>query len=133
MADEKYIFAFEVVTNEELYNNFTSCIGCDCAYCEAECLTHKKPIPRQEAIERMAKALCGANEECTRCPCQGISCKIYLEDEGYISDAEVALNALLDTPTLEERVEEICKNNPGIPDYDEFYKSLKEADNGGKN
>lgn len=53
-------------------------------------------LTRQEAIERIAKALCGINEECTRCPLKGISCKIYLEDEGYMSDAKVALNALLE-------------------------------------
>lgn len=54
-------------------------------------------MTRQEAIERMAKAMCHRFAEgCEECKSCGLSCKDYLETEGYMSDAEAALNALLE-------------------------------------
>jgi hypothetical protein len=92
MAKEKYIFAFEVDTNEDLYNNFTPCIGCDCAYCEDECLTHKKPMPRKEVIECMSLAM--HNEEIKR-SIKDVPCD-------YRNLAEAALNAIVSIIQQEE-------------------------------
>ena len=54
---------------------------------------------RQEAIERMAKALCITyGEDCETCRFNGNEkgCKRYLEFRNYIAMAEAALNALLE-------------------------------------
>lgn len=80
-------------------------------------------LTRQEAIERMAKGMFTVNWN-GRYSWDNTD---YVAKKHFIAWAEVALNALLDKPTIEERVEEITKNNPGIPDYDKFYKALKEG------
>ena len=59
-----------------------------------------KVLPtRQEAIEKMAKAICRTyGEDCETCRFNGNekSCKRYLEFQNYIAMAEAALNALLE-------------------------------------
>ena len=66
---------------------------------EMHCCSCAISIPRSEAIERMAKALCRAyGEDCETCRFNGNEkgCKRYLEFRTYITMAESALNALLE-------------------------------------
>ena len=72
-------------------------IKCDSAQFD-KCTTKlSNGLSCQEAIERMAKAICHRFAEgCEECKSCGLSCKDYLETEGYMSDAEAALNALLE-------------------------------------
>ena len=54
---------------------------------------------RQDAIERMAKAICRTyGEDCETCRFNGNEkgCKRYLEFQNYIAMAEAALNELLE-------------------------------------
>ena len=56
-------------------------------------------LTREQAIEKMAKALCRTyREDCETCRFNGNEkgCKRYLEFRNYIAMAEAALNALLD-------------------------------------
>lgn len=56
-------------------------------------------MTRQEAINRMAKALCRTyGEDCETCRFNGNEkgCKRYLEFQNYIAMAEAALNELLE-------------------------------------
>ena len=66
---------------------------------EMHCCSCAISIPRSEAIERMAKALCRTyGEDCETCRFNGNEkgCKRYLEFRNYIAMAEAALNALLE-------------------------------------
>lgn len=54
-------------------------------------------MSRQEAIERIAKAICAGDcENCSDGPMGGHDCIRWLEDCGKIAKAEAALNALLE-------------------------------------
>lgn len=114
------------------FKKWKGCEEDDFIHCEKKELIG---LSRQEAIERMAKAMCRKDEGLASCnECQRPkSCKHLIWQDFWGVAAEAALNALLSKHTLEERAEELVKNNAGIPDYDEFYKAIKEADNGGKN
>lgn len=68
----------------------------DCQVCEKD-LRYDGGITRQEAIERIAKAICAGDcENCSDGPMGGPDCIRWLEDCGKIAKAEAALNALLE-------------------------------------
>lgn len=97
MAEKKYLFVFEVDNKEDLKDALPDCNGCICWPCDEHCVGRKEAISRKEAIERMAKAMCHRFAEgCDECKSCGLSCEDYLETEGYMYDAEAALNALLE-------------------------------------
>jgi hypothetical protein len=53
MAEEKYIFAFEVDNKDDLKDNLPECNGCVCFPCDETCIGRKKAISRQEAIKKI--------------------------------------------------------------------------------
>lgn len=54
---EEFLFVMQVEENDELRNITPYCNGCTFYPCDKECINRKKPITRQEAINRMAKAI----------------------------------------------------------------------------
>lgn len=95
MAEKKYLFVFEVDNKEDLKDNLPDCNGCTCWPCDEHCIGRKKVISRQEAIERMAKAMCHSPyESCESCMGQKKKqvCKQALK--GMKELAEAALNAI---------------------------------------
>lgn len=71
----------------------------ECDTCKRE--KYLTGISRQEAIEKMAKAMCQRDEsgvgDCANCGCRNnkTACKFFLSDEGFFEMAEAALDELL--------------------------------------
>lgn len=104
MAKEKYIFVFEVDTNEDLKDALPDCNSCTCWPCDEHCIGRKRGISRQEVIKRMAKAMCRRDYRisCDKCIYKNTkNCKTILEN-WFIEDAEVALNAIVSIIPQEE-------------------------------
>lgn len=96
MAEEKYIFAFDVDNKDDLKDNLPECNGCVCFPCDETCIGRKKAISRQEAIERMAKALIRADYPHAQEVIWDMRWKEEASKDYYLIMAEAALNALLE-------------------------------------
>lgn len=72
--------------------------NCDDKWCEKCDKKDLVGITRQEAIERMAKALCEKDfGDCGKCMCRNDDeCYTVVEDSKWFGLAEAALNALLE-------------------------------------
>ena len=81
MAEEKYIFAFEVDNKDDLKDNLPECNGCVCSPCDETCIGRKKAISRQEAIKKIETHLKASTIKFSTAP---------------DVVAEIALNALLE-------------------------------------
>lgn len=82
----------------EVENPCADCENKGCNICNCGEIW-KAAIPRSEAIEKIAKAICRIDgEDCETCGFNGNEkgCKKYLEIGNYITYAETALNALLE-------------------------------------
>lgn len=97
MAEKKYLFVFEVDNKEDLKDALPDCNGCICWPCDEHCIGRKEAISRQEAIERMAKAMChNPYESCEGCIARKKKQACKQAFEGMKEPAEAALNALLE-------------------------------------
>lgn len=68
-----------------------------CENCKKQYFTG---LTKEEVIDIMAKAMCEWDtdeEDCGECACKGdeSACKCFVDDSGYIKQAEFVLNALL--------------------------------------
>lgn len=86
MESEKYLFVFETDSKDDLKDNLPDCNSCTCWPCDENCFGRKRGISRQEAIERMAKAIKSVPKASGEV--------VYWQD--YNKWAEAALNALLE-------------------------------------
>lgn len=93
---EEFLFVLRVEENDELRNIIPYCNGCTFWPCDKECISRKKPITRQEAINRMAKAVYDKEiVACNEALCAGKECKDCFRWEKCEDIAEAALDALL--------------------------------------
>lgn len=94
-----YVFSQELICKvcKDWYENVDDVDKPKCDYCEGRVdIPH---LSRQEAIERMAKAICANEDEyadCKQCEFNGPEdCKRYYR-HNWLYTAEAALNALLE-------------------------------------
>lgn len=87
---EEFIFVLPVEESNELRNITPYCNGCTFWPCDEECINRKKPILRQEAIEKMAKAFFKSWYG------EGFEQEHPDLKRRYRESAEAALNALLE-------------------------------------
>lgn len=93
-----YVFSQELICKncQDWYEHIDPLDKQDCDNCED--IADLPHISRQEAIERMAKALCEKDfGDCGKCMCRNDDeCYTVVEDSKWFGLAEAALNALLE-------------------------------------
>lgn len=90
-----------ILIREFTISSCTDCSGADENDCDNCCDwdTWNSCLTREQAVEKMAKAICRTDgEDCETCGFNGNekSCKKFLETGDYITQAEEALEELLE-------------------------------------